>query len=428
MSQFLKYLFSFISSVVVSSAGFIVYLIWFQSPFYFPKPTGQYSVGTKTYHWIDTKRKELHDNNPAHPFRELMVKIWYPSTLKLRRTGPAQGKSAEKPTTPYAPYFVDYFKKNKPLIWLALLSRPMYCYAKPDATLTTDIPQLPIIIFSPGFRSIYDGNTSSCEELASQGYIVVGISHPYNNSVIQFPDGRVILNKTYNPDDSAEIWLADVQFVLNQLEQLAHNEKSIFYQRLDLNHIGMFGHSMGGSTAIKSSLFDSRIKAAVNLDGALFGSKITKKIDKPCMVMLAEIGVNFNERPLTQQEWKKHGIHSLEEEIAAKADYLPALKQLAQSAQHDFYTRVIKDAGHFDFCDLTLLKSASPIVKIIATLDSSILSILKLGSIDGFRATEIVNAYLVTFFNKYLKGRPSAILDGTSKKYAEVESKLWANA
>src|SRR3990170_5842882 len=115
MSRFLKYLFSFISSVVVSSAGFIVYLIWFQSPFYFPKPTGQYSVGTKTYHWIDTKRKELHDNNPAHPFRELMVKIWYPSTLKLpavaptelwrtgRRAGPAQGNFSYRPTTPYAP-------------------------------------------------------------------------------------------------------------------------------------------------------------------------------------------------------------------------------------------------------------------------------------------------------------------------------------
>ena len=43
---------------------------------------------------------------------------------------------------------------------------------------------------------------------------------------------------------------------------------------------------------------------------------------------------------------------------------------------------------------------------------------------NGFLATEIVNAYLVNFFGKYLKGQPSKLLDGRDKKrYTEVETK-----
>jgi hypothetical protein len=42
-------------------------------------------------------------------------------------------------------------------------------------------------------------------------------------------------------------------------------------------------------------------------------------------------------------------------------------------------------------------------------------------SINGLRATEIINAYLLNFFDKYLKGKPSALLDGKENKYSEVE-------
>ena len=55
----------------------------------------------------------------------------------------------------------------------------MFSYAKSDLSLTADISKFPVIIYSPGFRGILDGNTAQCEELASQGYIVVAISHPY---------------------------------------------------------------------------------------------------------------------------------------------------------------------------------------------------------------------------------------------------------
>ena len=181
LKRLLKYTLYFILAVTVFTAGLVTYLVWFQPAFHFPKPTGQHAVGVKAYHWIDTSRRETLYQDLEHPYRELMVKVWYP----------AQAPIQNMPSTPYAPYAIDYFKTKKPLIWLLVLSRPMYVYAQTDMPLTPDIPQFSVIIFSPGFRGVQDANTAHCEELASQGYIVVSIAHPYDNSVVQFPGGRI---------------------------------------------------------------------------------------------------------------------------------------------------------------------------------------------------------------------------------------------
>ena len=422
LSVFFKVFFYIVSLVAILASIFIAYLIWFQPAFNFPKPTGPYAIGTKSFHWIDTKRKEIYHDDQAHPNRELMVKIWYP----------AQGKLSTKPTTLYAPYLINYFKKHYKLIWLLALSRQSYSYAKHSLEIETNVSQLPVIIYSSGFRFTFDSNTAQCEELASYGYIVVGISHPYDNCVVQFQDGRIAdglksiakrLSKKYKRpkdllvDDTAEVWLEDTKFVLDQLEQLGKNKKSIFYKRFDQKNIGIFGHSLGGSTAIKSIQNDSRVKAAVNVDGALFGSNVTKKIDKPFMVMLAGNSVEMHDRALTKDEWEKFGISSLEEEKQVKFSYLPALKQLSQSSENDSYTFVFNGAGHLDFSDLALYKYKSFIIRSLVKLDGSG---LVLGSINGFRITNIVNTYLVSFFDKYLKGKSSILLNSNEKQYPEV--------
>ncbi|MBP6870301.1 hypothetical protein KBC04_05435 [Candidatus Babeliales bacterium] len=44
-----------------------------------PVPTGSFNVGTATYYLVDTLRKEMHSDNSEHPYRELMVQVWYPA-------------------------------------------------------------------------------------------------------------------------------------------------------------------------------------------------------------------------------------------------------------------------------------------------------------------------------------------------------------
>jgi len=419
LKRFLKYLLYFISSSIVLIAGIFAYLIWLQPAFYFPKPTGQYAVGIKTYHWVDTKRKETLADDPAHPNRELMVNIWYP----------AQGKLAEKPTTPYAPYFLNYRNKNKTKTWLMLYARPKYSYAKFDVALSTDVAQFPVIIFSHGYGGTRDSNTVHCEELASHGYIVIGISHTYDSCIVQFPDGRIIdglksikkrkILKNFELEhyNELEIWTSDVRFVLDQLKELANKKNSIFYQRLDQEHIGMFGHSYGGATTTQICRIDSRIKAGVNLDGPLFGLEPTKKFDKPFMFLLAEDTVKVVNRQWTHADQKTFNIYLLDVENVFKLRYLPAIKKLSQSMEHDIYTFVIKNAGHMAFSDHALTSYESTCSRFLGDFGT--------GLINGFRVTEIVNAYLVKFFDKYLKGQPSELLDGKNMKYPEVEAKQW---
>ncbi len=405
----LKYTFYIIAGITFLVAGIFVYLTWFQPPFYFPKPTGQYAVGIKTYHWIDVSRREMLNVDPVHPNRELMVSIWYP----------AQGTLPEKPTKPYVPC-IPYFQKNQKIAWfLVKHSHSIYSYAHPETFLVNDISQFPVIIFSHGLGCTRDSNIAQCEELASNGYIVVGISHTYDSAAVQFPDGRIVSqnNIPKSLDEEIETWIYDVHFVLNQLEQLESNKDSMFYRRFDLKNIGMFGHSYGGATAIQMCRREPRIKAGVNMDGNLYGIDGTKAFDKPCMFMLAAESVEVYERAWTQTDLKNFGIKSQDDAQKEKSTYLPAIEQLTHINGQDIYTFVVKDSGHYVFCDNALLKDVSPVSYFVGDLGT--------GSIDGFRATEIVNAYLLTFFNKYLKGLPSDLLDENDKKYAEVEIKYW---
>jgi hypothetical protein len=74
----------------------------------------------------------------------------------------------------------------------------------------------------------------------------------------------------------------------------------------------------------------------------------------------------------------------------------------------DQATRVIGIMGtaHYDFSDLPMLSPIAPQLG------------LK-GPINGERTTEIVNAYLIAFFEWSLKGRPTKLLDRPSP-YFEV--------
>lgn len=69
---------------------------------YFPKPTGPYAVGTTMYHVIDTSRKNEFSEDSEHPYRELMVQVWYP----------AQGAAADVLPVQYAPDAIHYWKEK----------------------------------------------------------------------------------------------------------------------------------------------------------------------------------------------------------------------------------------------------------------------------------------------------------------------------
>ena len=55
----------------------------------------------------------------------------------------------------------------------------------------------------------------------------------------------------------------NIIFVINQIEKY----KDDFSFNMDLDKIGVFGHSFGGATGVVASWNDIRISACLNLDG-----------------------------------------------------------------------------------------------------------------------------------------------------------------
>lgn len=417
MFWLLKGFFYLTGGVITLTTGLASYLAFLQPDFYFPQPTGKYAVGTTTRHVVDAHRKMPVHDQFENSSKELMVQVWYPSSLD---------KMAQKPTAPYAPDVIHYYKRNQKMGWLLTMSRSMYTFAAQDAPLINGAEQLPVIIFSHGFAGTRNSNTVHCEELASHGYVVVGIDHSYGCSVVQFPDGRITeidqakLQKNFveNPMESFEkhnsnvdIWVDDVQMVLDHLEQTNHNAASPFHNRLNMNSVGMFGHSYGGAATVQVCRRDKRVKAGVNMDGALFGTKALEPFDKPFMFLCGQ--------PISQKEVQelilKAGLKkdAIEYANALYESYMPSIDGFVKALKHDVYKVTVRDTGHMAFCDMAIIKEACLLAKPLQNLGA--------GKLNGYKSTEIINSYLLGFFDKYLKGVSSPLLDSEKSKYPEVE-------
>ena len=260
MVFYIKSLLYIVGSIVVGIGGLTTYFVY--SPFYLPKPTGNFAVGMYEYHWIDTSRPETRASDQAHPYRELMVKAWYPAEIS----------SAGIKATPYAPALLDFDRKSNKTIHqkinllLSGFERPIYAYYVPHAPVVHTDQPFPIIIFSHGFGVPDDLYTTHCAELASHGYVVFSINHTYDCVFVDFPDGRrllqipspateSILEETKWLDTHIEIWISDVQFVLNQITKESQNNQSQFYSKLDLDsywHVRPFIGWLNGDTMLSS--------------------------------------------------------------------------------------------------------------------------------------------------------------------------------
>ncbi len=151
-----------------------------------PPPTGPFSVGKVTVHWTDESRIEpLSADNAS---RELMVDIWYPA--EASSAAPVEYLDvAAYDKALGAKGFKDYFGGASEAI-----RQGVKTHAVSRAPYARSEGPSPVLIFSPGGGMIREVYTSQLEDLASHGYVVAAISHPYDATVTIFPDGRQIAN------------------------------------------------------------------------------------------------------------------------------------------------------------------------------------------------------------------------------------------
>jgi predicted dienelactone hydrolase len=253
-----------------------------------PRPTGPHPVGRVSFDWVDSARFDIYAGNPEAR-RELVVFVWYPAS--------------PQPAAEFAPYLPLPWAPNADFLGVTVAG--LRSHAVTDAAVAADSAAYPVLLLSPsGLTPLL--LSAIAEELASQGFVVVGVNHTYESTVTAFADGRVVpmnpaaVGGALGPQagSHAEVFrqraslceykAADLASVANQLENLNADSTGRFAGRLDLSRFGAFGHSFGGNAALEWCRADQRCRAAANLDGALWTDVDTVGLDRPALQVLAE--------------------------------------------------------------------------------------------------------------------------------------------
>lgn len=280
---------------------------------------------------------------------------------------------------------------------LSLVTTPAYL----DAPIAKQEEGFPVIVFSHGWNGFEAQNTAQAIELASHGYVVVALNHPYGAMVTVFPDGEIAHNNPSAlpagaPDDEYEIaarklvdqWAGDIAFTLDILGMRNSDIRGSFFSAFDLNRIGVFGHSTGGGAAVEFCGRNPRCKAVVGLDPFM----------RPVSLEVLENGLSQPSFFMFSQVWADD-IESRNNEL-----FFPFYEQ----AQHPLGVVSIQGTRHYDFTDLPMLSPIAPQLG------------LK-GPINGREMVKIMNSYLVAFFEQTLRGKATDLLDNPSSEFPEIK-------
>lgn len=377
--------------------------------FRFEEPTGPYDIGTVTYHWVDGSRSDVFSSDPKTR-REIMVQFWYPTE-----------KGSILPLAPYvenadALSAVQARLHGWPSFMLAHLKH-IKSNARTGSPMPGDRPNFPVLIFLEGITGYRQMNTFQVEHLVSRGYVVVAIDQPYIAATVVFPGGRKIaglskdqMNPLIQQSIVAEkqapslhgvtfeagiipYFAQDVGFVLDQLSVLNRDDPNRMLKgRLDLNRIGIFGVSLGGIVVGEACRIEHRLRACLVMDAPMSALVVRDGLQQPGM------WITRNAATMRDEGWVPFDIDQHQKTMRAAFD---------RSTSDRYFVEI---TGMFH-ANLTDIPYFSPALKWVGIT----------GSIDPKRAHTIINAYTVAFFDRYLAGTPSTILDGAVEQFKEVK-------
>ena len=293
-------------------------------------------------------------------------------------------------------------------------------HATLDAAPAKSPARFPVIVFSHGYTGLPSSHTALAEDLASHGFAVLHVIHPYeaaatltDGTFVTFTDDTnamrpqimAVLNEwgpegstmdkvvaaaddaekekllrgylatLKNTDQVVKRWVLDVKTVLDRLPKTGAG--AALAARLDLSRLGAAGHSMGGVMAGQFCVEDRRCKAGLNLDGIpQYGTMIDTPMPAPFLMV-------YSGRPGR----------------AGASDYI-----YSRSASK-YYRADMADTLHIDFSEMNFW--GGPLRQRGA-----------FGKITPERATELTRLLVREFFSQELLGSKSLLLSGDAQPVA----------
>ncbi|RSK29160.1 alpha/beta hydrolase [Bacillus sp. HMF5848] len=336
------------SKIVWKSVVMIVLIVFALTPeivfpqYKSPKVTGEYKVETATYTYTDKNRMEEFTDKEQHRF--VNVGFWYP--------------------------------KNG------------------NGTY-------PLLVFSHGAFGIKDSNSSTYTELASHGYVVVSIDHPYHSFFTRSEDGTVAMTNSdfihevenmnkgvYSNEKLYNIiqkWMKlradDMNFVIDTILEKNKNDNTPVYQHINTEKIGVFGHSMGGAASVWLSRERDDVSAVVNIDAPFFSELVYNKAGDKFVA--------------SSKAYTTPLLNIYSDDVWRQLDSTPVYvaNNLNNKQFEGAYTTHFKGAKHLSLTDLQLF---SPILA----------NMLQGGraNINPYYCIEMENKLVLEFFDYELKG------------------------
>ena len=354
-------------------------------------PQGEYVVGNRIFTLEDANRRERNSIDPNDK-RVLLLEIWYPGKpdtgikAKSLWSGLYSGKGD------IISFFTNYLQKVD-----------THSFPK----LEPAQGRYPLILFNHGLQMFTAQNTLLMEHLASNGYIVVSIGHPYESIRVDLGQNKIILPEFISsfekfkegmkwvesasapiiraqeeiaslkdPEERSKIvleaiekaevindivvsWSYDTKFVLSWLIENSSSNLSGVIPDINTEAIGMMGMSIGGATAGELCKVDSRIVAGINIDGIQYGKTQRDSLHVPFMMFTSD---------------ESDGMNNF----------------MYLRSRNDYYEYHLKNTRHSDLTDMVIVW---PILKFYG----------QSGKIAGNRVIEIMNTSILNFWDKYLK-------------------------
>ena len=240
-----------------------------------PAPTGEYAVGRARTVLADESRGERNTTSESD-LRRLRIVAWYPA---IAGTG-----------TPAA-YVEDLYAIGDGLVASGSIGEfelsglgLVTTSSRSGAEVADSSGGHPVVVLSPGNATNVDFYGSLAEDLASHGFVVIGIDHPYQSAAVALGDTVAVYAGDPPLSEAADVVtarieqrVADIGFVLDRLAADGAGFADLDRQ-LDLDRVGVIGHSNGGLAAVEVC-DDPRVHACVNLDGQNQGGPFGTRTD-----------------------------------------------------------------------------------------------------------------------------------------------------